>query len=1147
MAEYQARFPDRTDDLEQVFQEVLQAGRDDEAPREIDRPLPGECAAAEDVPASISVPGYEIEGVLGRGAMGVVYKARNLKLKRTVALKMVVGGGHAGSQELARFRIEAEAAARLHHPNIVQIHEVGAADGHPYCALEFVDGGNLAAKLDGKPMPARGAAKLVETLARAMQMAHSRNVVHRDLKPANILLTADGTPKITDFGLARQMDLDSGETQAGAVMGTPAYMAPEQASGHAHHAGPAADVYALGAILYDCLTGRPPFQGSSVVETLDQVRTQEPAPPSRWQTSLPLDLDTICLKCLRKEPEKRYGSATELADDLVRYLHGEPILARQVGHIERAGKWVQRNPMVAMLLAGLTGIILTAFLLVSWSYLRTEDALKEEAMQHHAADLARDEAERQQKAERWGRYRSDIAAASAALQLQNNGVASSALEDAPKPHRNWEWQYLHGQLDGAERVLPLAGGGNPSFILSPSGRQIAVLARHDQINLYNVPSGRLEAVLRGHSAQVLSMTYRPDGKQIATYGEDQTIRLWDPSTGQQITLIRAEFAPPNLERTPLITYSLDGRRIASHSRWQGAAGTSRLWDATTGREIAVLAKWQQGPHPVAFSSDGKRVAVGSGTYVYLCDAITGHRLAELAPHTGRVDFLAYSPNGGRIASKSGNIIHLWDSESGNKIGVLGDHAAEIASLVFSPDGSRLVSGSKYPENAARLWDAATGRPLAVLAGHKNEISTVAFSSDGKRVATASTDQTARLWDGYTGQLVAVLAGHTGQVTHVFFSPNGTRVATAADDATLRLWDARTGDLIGVLRGHGAGIPWDRPPVFTPDGARLVSGSADGTVRIWDMSKVERNVLRGHESFVYDVAFSPNGEQMASAAWDGTARLWDATTGLQTGLLKHETSIVGSVAFNHDGRRLATRERHRGVTIWDVMTRKPIRNWDVLSAGSIDSRASLNLDGTLLASGSGAGPVIIWDVASGRELTQLKGHQNIPVDVACNPDGILLASAGGLDRTVRLWDVASRAPVAVLRGHTDIVWRVAFRADGKVLASCSSDKTIRLWDPQTSQPLEVIPLGTIVYCVSFSPDGTRLAAGCGDNTVRLFDVASREQVAELRGHTDYVHAVAWSPDGTRLVSGSGDTTVRVWDSLSTADRSARIRHGNLPHR
>ena len=245
---------------------------------------------------------------------------------------------------------------RMLQPNIEQIHAVGEADGHPYFPLEFVEGGNLARKIDDKSLPPREAAKLVEALARAMQLAHSRNVVHRDLKPANILLASPGResgeliPKITDFGLARQLDTDSGETQAGAVMGTPSYMAPEQASGRAHEAGPAADIYALGAILYECLAGRPPFKGQTVVETLDQVRTQEPVPPSRFEASVPLDLETICLKCLRKGPEKRYASAAELADDLVRWLKGEPIQARPVGVSERVLKWVRRRPMVAALL-----------------------------------------------------------------------------------------------------------------------------------------------------------------------------------------------------------------------------------------------------------------------------------------------------------------------------------------------------------------------------------------------------------------------------------------------------------------------------------------------------------------------------------------------------------------------------------------------------------------------------------------------------------------------------------------------------------------------------------------------------------------------------------------------------------------------------
>jgi eukaryotic-like serine/threonine-protein kinase len=313
--------------------------------------------ASRGLPPLPMIPGYEVLGILGRGGMGIVYKARHLALKRTVALKMVLAGGHASPHALARFRIEAEAVARLQHPNIVQIHEVGEADGHPYCALEYIEGGSLARRLGGQPLAAREAARIVEALARAMQLAHSRNVVHRDLKPANVLLAADGTPRVTDFGLARQLDDDSGQTQAGAVVGTPSYMAPEQAAGEAHAAGPAADVYALGAILYECLTGRPPQRGATIAETLENVRTKEPEPPRRLRPKLPRDLETICLKCLRKEPERRFASAEALAEDLRRWAAGEPIAARPVSSLERTALWVRRKPARAGLVLALAVLL----------------------------------------------------------------------------------------------------------------------------------------------------------------------------------------------------------------------------------------------------------------------------------------------------------------------------------------------------------------------------------------------------------------------------------------------------------------------------------------------------------------------------------------------------------------------------------------------------------------------------------------------------------------------------------------------------------------------------------------------------------------------------------------------------------------------
>jgi serine/threonine protein kinase len=372
LEEYQRRFPHLTTQLHDHFavHRLLEAGSLAGASGEVSASAATRLSLTQPfvdrprspAPGLPDIPGYEVLGVLGRGGMGAVYKARHLALKRTVALKVIRDGAHAGPDEVLRFRREAEAAARLLHPNIVQIHEVGEFQGCPYLSLEYVEGGSLAGRLDGTPLPARPAAALVETLARAVQEAHQRHIVRRDLKPANVLLAACGlagepakpqaaelVPKITDFGLAKRLDDDSGQTQTGAVLGTPSYMAPEQAAGHNKAVGPAADIYALGAILYELLTGRPPFKAASVLETVQQVRSQEPVAPSRLQPGVPRDLETICLKCLEKEPARRYPSAAALADDLRRFLDGRPIQARPVGAALRALKWARRRPALAAL------------------------------------------------------------------------------------------------------------------------------------------------------------------------------------------------------------------------------------------------------------------------------------------------------------------------------------------------------------------------------------------------------------------------------------------------------------------------------------------------------------------------------------------------------------------------------------------------------------------------------------------------------------------------------------------------------------------------------------------------------------------------------------------------------------------------------
>jgi hypothetical protein len=494
------------------------------------------------------VPGYEILEEIGRGGMGVVYKAWQLSLKRPVALKMVLAGGHASPQVLVRFRAEAEAVARLAHPHIVQVFEVGAHDGLPYCALEFVDGGSLEARLKGGPLPPGEAARLVRLLAGAMHLAHSRNIVHRDLKPANVLLGGDDTPKVTDFGLARQLDADGQQTVSGTVMGTPSYMAPEQASGRAHEAGPVADVYALGAILYACLTGRPPFRGATQLETLEQVRNQEPVPPGALQPGVPRDLETICLKCLRKEPEKRYSSARELADDLTRFERGEPVQAHAVGVSERLGKWARRNPAVAGL-AGGVGLLLVVGSLVSWGLAAW--ALEEKGHADEQAGIARTRAG------------------------EANASAEQARDQKERAHRDLdlaEFRLYVSMLAQAQQEWQDKNGSKALQLLDDCQWNLRGIEHRLLWTLYN---SNQQTLLGGASCLAVSA----DGHTIVSGGPDGTLRVWDASKRQAVITLKG-----HRRGVRCVALSADGRRIVSGSDdW-----TLKVWDTLNTREALPL-------------------------------------------------------------------------------------------------------------------------------------------------------------------------------------------------------------------------------------------------------------------------------------------------------------------------------------------------------------------------------------------------------------------------------------------------------------------------------------------------------------------------------------------------------------------------------
>jgi eukaryotic-like serine/threonine-protein kinase len=983
----------------------------------------------------------------------------------------------------------------------------------------------------------RDVARIGAQAADALEYAHRQGILHRDVKPSNLLLDAEGTVWVADFGLAKADDSDA-LTQVGDIIGTVRYMPPEAFEGQTDRR---TDVYSLGLTLYELLALRPAYTETDRNKIIKLVMTTEPRRLDLVNPAIPRDLVTIVHKATERDPDRRYQRAGDLAADLQHFLDDEPIKARRQTQLERYLRWARRHPDIAVLGAVLTAVLVlgTVASLLAAGYFN--QLRLNEAQSARNERTARQTAENANVAERWERYRSNIAAASAALQLQKSDTARRALEAAPEQNRHWEWQHLHNQLDGSSRVLSMPDRdvnhlARTTFVLSPDGRQFATASMGHAVELWDAASDVSQPVhvLRGHTHQIWDLAYSPDGRQLATGAED-SMRIWDPATGQQLFLLPSD-------QKPRLTFSSDSTRLLSIDE----NGRYRLWDPATGQLIATLGPGRATQaHPDAsFSPDSRRVAAAFGKELRLYDVATGRQLASLGPHEWDVEQVYFSPGGKRIlthksASAGPDTAYLWDAETGGLIAKLMDHLAPINFASFNATGTLLATASEHPENVVRLWDATNGRLLHTLPGHLNTLRDLRFSPDGTRLASTSLDQTARLWDVKTGSEIAVLRGHWSSVDQVVFSPDSRRLITASADETMRLWDAKTGEAIAVLRGH-SGTPWGH---FSLDGSRLISACLDGTARFWNLELLERNgVLRGHRSFVYDVAFSPDGKRVASAGWDGTARLWDPTTGRRTARLDHPKPFVTSLAFSRDGRTLATANTGRGVLLWDLATGRhelavPLA-WHSLVALSPDGK-------TLACTDFRRSLAVLYDIAARREISKLTYDEpGTPADPSVqgeplfSPDGATLVTnaSGG---KVLLWDVATWKVRDSLPGYTGSALCFAFSPDSKLLAfGGRDDKTLRIWDLDSREQVVVHHVGGQVLGLAFSPDGTRLAAGCRDNTIRLFDVATGKDVAELRGHAGYVKAVAWSPDGSRLVSGSGDTTVRIWDSLSVQERARR---------
>jgi WD40 repeat protein/serine/threonine protein kinase len=1019
---------------------------------------------------------YELLEEIGRGGMGVVYRARQRSLARVVAVKMMAFEPGASQEFIKRFRAEAVSAASLHHPNIVAIHEVGIHEGQHFFVMDCIEGQSLARLVGSQPLPARPAASYLQAIAEAVHYAHERGILHRDLKPSNVLIDAEDQPHVVDFGLARRLEGDSELTVTGQVLGSPNYLPPEQATGQRARVSRRTDVYALGATLYHLLTGRPPFQAESLAQTLDLVLHADPLSPRLLNPSVPRDLETICLTCLEKEPGRRYPTAQALADELNRFLANDPIQARPLGPTGKVWRWCRRKPQVASLAVVAILTFLLGFAGVVWQWRRSE-------AQRQRAEAGELSAQHQA-------YVSDIYSAQQALRSNNPGRALELLNrhrfDAkfearsPKSEseliprqpllttdlRGWEWRYLWQQCQNETEAL----------------------------------IGRLELGVR-------SLDVSSDGRWLFAGAQRAAPKVWNLTTGKEMPWV-----------SPQATWGWGA--FSPDSRWllladQGLAagtyGTISVWDLQTQQKMApIVEAWPAGA--IVFSPDGKRVGYGvvltNGVRQVVLEFPSRERAFE---HTGKFtrelqkgSDWAFTRDGQSIIGSwqgSGHSIFVQELVSGSEPRFVAGHRAEITTLAISPDGRMLATGADYPETDIKLWEVPSLRPLGQLSGHQAWTTAVKFSPDGQTLASAATDQTIRLWDVPTKTLRRTFAGLPADAWRLSFSGDGRKLFTGSADGTIQRWsvEAQPADRKPLHQATGL-----EKVVVAPDAKRFAGlhqgvvclDKAQGTDVPTQVSELGTNNTC--------LLFSAAGQSLFAGSQNGEVRIWSLNHSQPLHCLRGPTRPVSALRQDQQGRTLVViywRGRSEpdrvqpemdttvDVQVWRSDDWRPQRAWT--TSGSYGAYA-VSSDAR-------------WFVADGA------------------PGTIEVRSLLGPPQTNTL-----SLPGAICG--------ITFSPNARLLAGATREGTVRVWEvPRFGDPIEFRARPHALSTLTFSPDSQRLlTAGEGAEAIKLWDVATWRELISLPCEDETLREVLFSAEGNQLVGISTSGDLLFWRARSLAE-------------